>query len=109
MAHDRWLGKRVILLHVLKPLRQNTLVATVSFIAMLFTVEKIPSLLETVLDEIVKISNVIKLRHLNSRLSISLCDEICRAAAANGGSMFITRKSFGSCIHTALRNFVFQC
>jgi hypothetical protein len=57
----------------------------------------------------VKIVKFIKSRVLSQEFSVRFMTKLFNATAADGGSMFITRQSFGFCYHTALINVVIQC
>jgi hypothetical protein len=65
MAHDQWLGKCVVLLHMLKPLHQNALYHSSSQV---LAMKKIPNSLKMVLDEVVNVVNSVNSRLLNTRI-----------------------------------------
>jgi hypothetical protein len=85
VAHDQWVGKCVALLHMLKPLHQNTLVGTASFTVGLWKVSQTPN---------------------SIKFSVP-CDWVGNSFTTlkpHWGSMVISRHNFGSCTDTALRS-----
>jgi hypothetical protein len=69
-------------------------------------VKEIPNALKTMLDEVVKIENVVE-----SRMFSVLCDEMdssCTTLLLQTEFPWLSRGRAGSCIHNALRNCI-QC